>query len=209
MIHGHIFIEFYDQNRTNKENHRMRRMGARIFTIFLVLFAIGSSAAFAKENTYKIGPGDSLLISVWKDENLTREIIVPPDGIISFPLIGSIDVTELTVEELKKIVTEKLKVYVTDATVTVILLEAKSLVAYVVGKVTTPGQFTINMKTTVMQVLAMAGDLDPFASPNDIIILRQEGDQSIQIPFHYNDVKKGKNLEQNIFLKRGDVIVVP
>ena len=187
----------------------MKKMVVRIFILFLVLLAIGNIAAFASESTYKIGPGDSLLISVWKDESLTREIIVPPDGIISFPLTGDIDVTELTVAELRKVVTEKLKVYVTDATVTVLLLEAKSLVAYVVGKVTTPGQFTINMKTTVMQVLAMAGDLDPFASPNDIIILRQEKDQSVKIPFHYNEVKKGKNLEQNIFLKRGDVIVVP
>ena len=187
----------------------MKKIVVCIFMLFLVLPAIGDIAAFASENTYKIGPGDSLLISVWKDESLTREIIVPPDGIISFPLTGDIDVTALTVAELRKVVTEKLKVYVTDATVTVILLEAKSLVAYVVGKVTTPGQFTINMKTTVMQVLAMAGDLDPFASPDNIIILRQEKDQSIKIPFHYNDVKKGKNLEQNIFLKRGDVIVVP
>jgi len=187
----------------------MKKMVVCIFILFLVLLAIGDITAFARESTYKIGPGDSLLISVWKDESLTREIIVPPDGIISFPLTGDIDVTELTVAELRKVVTGKLKEYVTDATVTVILLEAKSLVAYVVGKVTTPGQFPINMETTVMQVLAMAGDLDPFASPDDIIILRQEKDLSIRIPFHYNAVKKGKNLEQNIFLKRGDVIVVP
>lgn len=196
-------------DRAGKENNLMKKMVVCIFILFLVLLAIGDITAFARESTYKIGPGDSLLISVWKDESLTREIIVPPDGIISFPLTGDIDVTELTVAELRKVVTGKLKEYVTDATVTVILLEAKSLVAYVVGKVTTPGQFPINMETTVMQVLAMAGDLDPFASPDDIIILRQEKDLSIRIPFHYNAVKKGKNLEQNIFLKRGDVIVVP
>ena len=196
-------------DRADKENNRMKKMVVCIFILFLVLLAIGDITAFARESTYKIGPGDSLLISVWKDESLTREIIVPPDGIISFPLTGDIDVTELTVAELRKVVTGKLKEYVTDATVTVILLEAKSLVAYVVGKVTTPGQFPINMETTVMQVLAMAGDLAPFASPDNIIILRQEKGRSIKIPFDYNAVKKGKKLEQNIFLKRGDVIVVP
>jgi polysaccharide export outer membrane protein len=118
-------------------------------------------------------------------------------------------VTELSVTELRDVVSKKLKEYVTDATVTVMLLNASSMTAYVVGKVNTPGQFPINMKTNVMQILAMAGDLNAFASPGNIIILRQEKGKPVKIPFNYNEVKKGKHLEQNIFLKRGDVIVVP
>lgn len=187
----------------------MKRIIFFVLLLFLASLAIDSEITFAGENTYKIGPGDSIEVSVWKDENLTRQIIVPPDGVISFPLIGDIDVTELTIAELRDVVSKKLKGYVTDATATVMLLNARSMTAYVVGKVNQPGQFPINMETNVMQILAMAGDLNAFASPGNIIILRQEKGKAIKIPFDYNKVKKGKKLEQNIFLKRGDVVVVP
>ena len=191
------------------EDVSMKKTVFFVLLLFLASFAINTTAIFAEENRYKIGPGDSVEISVWKDENLTRQMIVPPDGIIAFPLIGDIGVTELSVTELRNVVSKKLKEYVTDATVTVMLLNASSMTAYVVGKVNKPGQFPINMKTNVMQILAMAGDLNAFASPGNIIILRQEKGKPVKIPFNYNEVKKGKHLEQNIFLKRGDVIVVP
>jgi polysaccharide export outer membrane protein len=191
------------------EDVSMKKTVFFVLLLFLASFAINTTAIFAEENRYKIGPGDSVEISVWKDENLTRQMIVPPDGIIAFPLIGDIGVTELSVTELRDVVSKKLKEYVTDATVTVMLLNASSMTAYVVGKVNTPGQFPINMKTNVMQILAMAGDLNAFASPGNIIILRQEKGKPVKIPFNYNEVKKGKHLEQNIFLKRGDVVVVP
>jgi polysaccharide export outer membrane protein len=187
----------------------MKRTIFFILLLFLASLAIDSTITSAGENTYKIGPGDSIEVSVWKDENLTRQIIVPPDGVISFPLIGDIDVTELTIAELRDVVSKKLKGYVTDATATVMLLNAHSMTAYVVGKVNKPGQFPINMETNVMQILAMAEDLNAFASPGNIIILRQENGKDLKIPFDYNEVKKGKKLKQNIFLKRGDVVVVP
>jgi len=180
-----------------------------ILLFFLALPMIDSTIALAGENTYKIGPGDSIEISVWKDEYLTRQIIVPPDGVIAFPLIGDIDVTDLTVPELRDIVSKKVKEFVTDATTTVMILSANSMTAYVVGKVNQPGKFPITMKTNVMQILAMAGDLNAFASPGSIIILREEKGKQIKLPFDYDDVKKGKRLEQNITLKRGDVVVVP
>jgi polysaccharide export outer membrane protein len=187
----------------------MKRTIFFILLLFLASLTIDSTITSAGENTYKIGPGDSIEVSVWKDENLTRQIIVPPDGVISFPLIGDIDVTELTIADLREVVSKKLKGYVTDATATVMLLNARSMTAYVVGKVNQPGQFPINMETNVMQILAMAGDLNAFASPGNIIILRQENGKDLKIPFDYNEVKKGKKLKQNIFLKRGDVVVVP
>ena len=165
--------------------------------------------ALAQESTYKLGPADVLEISVWKDESLSREVLVPPDGVISFPLIGSIDVKGLTVEELREVVTKKLSEYVPDATVTVLLMQVRSLSAFVIGKVNHPGHFPIDLETSVMQILSMAEGLNPFASPGNIIILRREKGKTVKIPFNYKKVEKGQNLEQNIILKRGDVVVVP
>ena len=184
----------------------------KIFMRHIVLCAIllfSSAICFAAEKNYYIGPGDVLEVSVWKDENLSRQIVVPPDGSISFPLIDSIKVNNLTVAELKKILVQKLSEYVPDATVTVILLEINSLKAYVIGKVNTPGEFPINMETNVMQILSKAGGLNPFASRGNIKILRQANNKIVKIPFDYGEVEKGNNLEQNIFLKAGDVVVVP
>lgn len=180
------------------------------FLLVMLILCMGTpSNIFAQENRYSIGPGDVIEISVWKDESLTKQLVVPPDGVIAFPLIGDIDVTKVNVSELRTIVSKKIKEYVTDASVTVMLVNANSMRAYVVGKVNTPGQFPITMNTNIMQILAMAGDLNAFASPGNIVILREDNGKQIKIPFDYDDVKKGKKLEQNIALKRGDVVVVP
>jgi len=173
----------------------------------MLMGAVGT--ALAEEARYFIGPGDILEISVWKDESLSREVVVPPDGIISFPLIGDIDATDLTTTGLRETIKARLSEYVPDATVTVMLLAMNSLKAYVIGKVNKPGEFPISMDTHVMKILAMAGGLNPFASKGNIRILRQEGGKTVQIPFDYGDVEDGDNLEQNIALKRGDVVVVP
>lgn len=186
-----------------------RRSKGIFYCLVFILFIMTLEDVFAETNSYKINPGDTLEISVWKDESLTREIVVPPDGIISFPLIKDIAVSNLTVEELRDIAKKKLSAYVPDANVTVILRSTPSMTAYVMGKVNKSGQFPITLETNVMQILAMAGDLNPYAAAGRILILRQEKGQSIKIPFDYNEVKKGENLKQNIFLKRGDVVVVP
>lgn len=185
----------------------MRRL-TLIWIVFLA-FAGQCVAALAMEDAYRLGPGDILEISVWKDESLSREVIVPPDGTISFPLIGDIQVKNLTVAGLRDIVTKRLAEFVPDATVTVMLLRVNSLTAYVIGKVNKPGQFPIDLETNVMQILSMAGGLNPFASSGNILILRQEDRKTVKIPFNYKDVEKGENLAQNILLKRGDVVVVP
>ncbi|MBN2687573.1 MAG: polysaccharide export protein [Deltaproteobacteria bacterium] len=187
----------------------MKRYSLCVLLVILIICSGGAVNAFAGENRYTIGPGDVIEISVWKDESLTKQIVVPPDGVIAFPLIGDIDVTELTVPQLREIVSKKVKDFVTDATATAMLISANSMNAYVVGKVNKPGQFSITMDTNVMQILGMAGDLTAFASPDDIIILREEKGKAITIPFDYDEVKKGENLSQNIKLKRGDVVVVP
>ena len=178
-----------------------------LMTILIVSVILISSVAFADQ--YKIGPGDKLEISVWRDKDLTHEIVVPPDNIISFPLIGDIDATGLSVTELRKVITERLYEYLPDASVNVMLKEISSMKAYVIGKVNNPGVFPIMMDTSVMQLLSMAKGLNPFASERDIHIIRQEGSKIKKIKFDYNEVLRGHHLEQNIFLKRGDVIIVP
>ena len=188
---------------TNSMRYVMKKVF--MFVSLLLAVAIGSSSVMAAESRYYIGPGDILEISVWKDEGLSREVIVPPDGIISFPLAGDIDVTHLTVTELREMVKKKLSEYVPDATVTVMLLAINSLKAYVIGKVNKPGEFPISMDTHVMKILAMAGGLNPFASKGNILILRQEKGKTVEIPFDYGDVEDGDELIQNIVLKRGDV----
>lgn len=185
----------------------MRRIAA--CWVFLSLFAMANAAVLAQEKVYKIGPGDLLEVSVWKDETLSRQIVVPPDGVLSFPLVGDIDVTDLSVPELREVVKKRLSEYVPDATVTVMLVGANSLTAHVIGKVNRPGQYPITLETDVMKILAMAGGLNPYASPNKIIILRQEEGIDYKIPFRYGEVEKGVNLKQNILLRRGDVVVVP
>ena len=160
-------------------------MEKKFFYILMVLLLVVMNAvALAGEGKYHIGPGDTLEISVWKDESLSRKVIVPPDGVISFPLIGNIDVTNLTVRDLRTAVTKKLSEYVPDATVTVILLQMDSLRAYVIGKVNKPGEFPITMETNVMQILSMAGGMAEFAADTKILILRQEGGKTIKIPFN-------------------------
>ncbi len=192
----------------------MMKKAGLFFLFYLLIVLICPFNLIAKKVKgdipyYTIGPGDILEISVWQDERLNRKVVVPPDGVISYPLIGDINVKGLTVADLRKIITERLKDYIPDAIVTVMLVEINNLKAYVIGKVNRPGEYPIDLDTNVMQILAMAGGLTPFADSDKIIILRKEGEKIIKIPFNYDEVAHGKKLEQNIILKRGDVVVVP
>lgn len=179
----------------------------KIINVSIIMVILGFTTTYAE--LYKIGPGDILEISVWKDPELSRDVIVPPDGIISFPLIGSVDTDGKTVSKLKQIITTKLSDYLPDASVTVIIKKINSLKAYVIGKVKNPGMFSISLDTSVMQVLSMAKGLNPFASQRNIHILRTMNGSIKKIKFDYKEVLNGKNLEQNILLIDGDVIVVP
>jgi polysaccharide biosynthesis/export protein len=182
---------------------------SRFFLWVSVLLLLSVCNAMAAQSAYTIGPGDTLEISVWRDESLSRELTVPPDGVISFPLVGDINVIGMTVADLRNTMTKKLSDYVPDATVTIILKSFDSLRAFVIGKVKKAGMFPITLETNVMQLLAMAGGLNPYASEDKIHVLRQVRGKSIKIPFSYAAVLKGRDLDQNITLQRGDVIVVP
>ena len=177
--------------------------------IACLVFAVWQTNTFAADNFYIIGPGDVLEISVWNEPDLSKKLVVPPDGVISFPLINPIKVTNLTITALKKAVTKKISEYIPDATVTVMLLSINSMKAYVIGKVKKAGEYSITLETSVLQILAKAGGLTPFASDGNIKILRKKNNKVTNIPFDYGEVEKGKNLEQNIVLKAGDVVLVP
>jgi polysaccharide export outer membrane protein len=158
---------------------------------------------------YRVGIGDVILVSVWKDESLTRQVSVLPDGTISFPLIGQVHVAGMTMKQLKTDLTKRLKKYIPDVVISVQALQLNSQVVYVIGKVNRPGRFELFGDINVLQALAMAGGLNPFAKSGNIKIFRETAKGTKIIRFDYDDVAKGKRLEQNLKLKRGDVIVVP
>ena len=168
------------------------------------------SVSSSGENAYQIGPQDVLEISVWKDEILSRKVTVRPDGFITFPLIGEVLVEGRTVGALAKEMDERLTQFVSDPRITIAVSEVNSFRIFVIGKVNKPGGFQIGQYTDVMQALSLAGGLTPFAREGSMKVLRRgkQGDQTT-FPFDYGEVLKGKNLEQNIVLQRGDVVMVP
>ena len=158
---------------------------------------------------YIIGPGDVLDISVWKVEELTKMVTVLPDGKIAFPLVGQLAAAGKTVDRLSKELEEKLARFVPDVNLSVLVHQVNSMMVYVIGRVNNPGRFVLNSDVNVLQALALAGGLNPFAEGGKIKIFRQAGKATEIIGYDYSDVTKGKDLGQNIMLKRGDVIVVP
>ncbi len=158
---------------------------------------------------YIIGPGDVLDISVWKEAALTKLVTVLPDGNISFPLIGEVRAQGLTINQLTQKLEDKLKRFVPHPNLSVAVHEVNSLRIYVIGKVHNPGHYVINANLNVLQALAMAGGLNPFAKQNKIKIFRETPAGTQIFEFRYGDVTEGKHLDQNIRLVRGDVIVVP
>ena len=159
--------------------------------------------------SYLIGPGDVLDIAAWKDEALTRSCVVRPDGIISFPLIGEVQAAGRTATQLKTEIETKLERYVPDVTLSLEVKQVNSMIIYVIGKVNSPGRFILNANIDVLQALATAGGLNVFAKGGYIKIFRQENNKTTILPFDYDQLVKGKRLEQNISLNRGDVVVVP
>jgi len=158
---------------------------------------------------YIIGPGDVLDISVWNNEALTKAATVLPDGKIHFPLIGEVVVGGKTLAVLEKELKTKLHPFVPDPELSVMVGQVNSMLIYVIGKVNRPGRFALNTNINVLQALTMAGGLNAFAKRNKIKIFRKEKNKTVILPFEYDEVTEGKNLEQNIGLERGDIIVIP
>ncbi len=158
---------------------------------------------------YQINPGDILQISVWREEDLQREVLVRPDGKFSFPLAGDIDAKNKSIEQVRKLLTERLSKYIPDLVVSIAVLQINGNKIYVIGQVNRPGDFIVNPQVDVLQALSMAGGTTPFAEVNDIKILRRTDGELSAIEFRYRDIEKGKRLYRNILLQAGDVVVVP
>lgn len=163
----------------------------------------------AQEAGYTVKPGDILAVSVWKEEALVGDVLVTPDGAFAFPLVGLVDARNKTVDDLQKILTERLTRYISDPVVTVAVREIRGNKIYVIGQVNKAGEFIVNPRVDVMQALAMAGGTTAFASLGNIVILRKTGTKQEALPFDYNAVAKGKNPELNFDLRSGDIVVVP
>lgn len=158
---------------------------------------------------YLLGPEDMLKIAVWKDEHLTQELVVRPDGMITFPLIGEVVASGRTAEDVGLEITTRLLKFLPSPTVTVTVLKVQSYRIYVLGQVHKPGEYQAGHRTDVLQALSMAGGLTPYAAENDIKIIRRTGLEELVFPFRYGDAQKGKDLHQNILLQRGDLVMVP
>lgn len=163
----------------------------------------------ADSSSYLIGPGDLLSISVWKEEDMQLEVLVRPDGEITFPLVGEIKAGGHTTKALSDEIVRKLKKYIPNPNVTVSVLQSVSNKIYVIGKVNRPGEFVATGYMDVLQALTMAGGLTPFADSDEIkIIRRTHSGEKVKL-FDYEEVISGERLDMNIILKAGDTVVVP
>ncbi len=171
--------------------------------------ASGGAAAVDLGPDYIIGPGDLIDIAVWKDETLSKSVVVLPDGKISFPLIGEIRAAGRTIPQIKQEITQKISPYAPDPIISIEVRQVNSMLIYVIGRVNAPGRFSLNTNVNVLQALTMAGGVNPFAKRDRVKIFRQEGAKTTIFRFKYDEVVEGIGLEQNIMLQRGDLIVVP
>ena len=162
------------------------------------------------EHEYRIQPGDTLEIMVWKEPDLQKEVLVKPDGRISFPLVGDINVQGKNLTDVQQEITSRINKYIPDSIVTVSAKVLSGNKIFVIGKVAKPGEYVVNRDIDVMQALSMAGGVTTYAAVNSIKVLRRDDTGKQQaIKFHYGDVEDGDDLAQNIILQAGDVIVVP
>jgi polysaccharide export outer membrane protein len=159
---------------------------------------------------FRLESGDITRVHVWNEPNHSRdEVLVRPDGKISLPLIGDIQAAGLTIGELAKLIKRKVVTFVPNPRVDVSLVRARSYQVYVMGEVRRPGSYTAQSRLNVVQVLSLAGGLTPYAKDGDIVIVWKSPKGEVRIPFNYGEMLKGINPQQNIFLCRGDIVLVP
>jgi len=181
------------------------------FLVFQLAYAQAETTAEAEPSpaSYLIGAGDLLKVSVWKEEDMQLDVLVAPDGVITFPLAGEIKASGLTTKQLTNVLVTKLKRYIPNPSVTVTVQQSRSNKVYVIGKVNRPGEFVASGYMDVLQALTMAGGLTPFADSDEIKIIRRTKTGTKMKLFDYDDVVSGERLDMNIILKAGDTVVVP
>jgi polysaccharide export outer membrane protein len=183
---------------------------ATALSLSALLGATGTASAQTAATPYTLRHGDALLVSVWREEALQKEVRVLPDGSITFPLAGRVEVAGLSSTEVEKRIAERLKTYLPDPVVSIVITGIEGSRVYVLGKVQKPGPVVLSApNTTVLQALSQAGGLDRFAEGNAIKVLREtpQGQQTLLV--RYNDLIKGDELKTNVTLKAGDTILVP
>ncbi len=186
------------------------RAGLAWRTIVAVFFGVVAALAVADDDSYLINKGDKLRVDVWQEENLRMEVLVSPDGTISFPLIGIVPAAGKTLAGLREDIRNRLDEYIPSPEVNVTLLTLEGNVIYILGEVARPGPYIMLKDLQVIQALSLAGGLTPFASKDEIHIVRKTKDGRFQsIPFDYGEVEDGEDLETNIPLQSGDTVIVP
>jgi polysaccharide export outer membrane protein len=158
---------------------------------------------------YVIGPDDVLQVIYWREKDVSAEVTVRPDGMISLPLLNDVKAAGLTPEQLRDAVNEAAKKFFEDPNVTINIRTINSRKVFIAGSVARPGAYALTAPTTVLQLIAMAGGLTEVANKGKIAVMRQESGRPVRYPFNYKDVANGKNLKQNIELKPGDTVIVP
>ena len=161
--------------------------------------------AVVDPKTFQIGAEDIIYIQVWREPDFTRQVLVRPDGKITMPLIGEMDASGQTPDQLAAKLTEALNKYLNNPQVIVTVLQVNSKKYYIDGEVNRPGAFALAVPTRVLEALTNAGGFREFANTKKIVVLRK----GQQFKFNYKDVIKGKNQDQNILLENGDHIIVP
>src|SRR5713226_1980037 len=166
-------------------------------------------SVFYDPTQYVIGADDELMISVWREPELSLGVVVRPDGMITLPLLNDVPVMGLTTTQLGDALTEKLKPFVNEPQVTVIVRNIHSRRAYLVGEVSRQGAYSLNGRLTIMELLAEAGGMGPFAKTDKIYVLRKVNGKPVQIPFNYKKSIVGRGDKENIVLLPGDIVVFP
>jgi len=167
-------------------------------------------SAKSQSSDYRIGAGDMIEVSTWKEPDLSRkEVLVRVDGKISFPLIGDIQAAGMTPAELTETIQKGLKDYVTSPVVTVTITNPGSQKVYILGEVLKTGEYPLYKTLTVLQAFALAGGFTQWASKDEIILLRKEGGKEKIYKINYKDIVRGRESENNLALQANDTIVVP
>ena len=158
---------------------------------------------------YTIGPDDQLSIIYWREKDMSADVVVRPDGLISLPLLNDVQASGLTPEQLRAAITKDAAKFVEDPTVSVVVKAINSRKVFITGQVGKPGAYPLAGPTSVLQLISYAGGIAEYADKSKISIVRTENGKPTSFRFNYKDVTQGKNLSQNIELKPGDTVIVP
>ena len=205
--------------------HSVKRLGWKdgliVMTLFIsVTLALGCAEPIMYPVDYRVpsafllGPEDVLVVTVWRNQDLSREVVIRPDGMISMPLIGEVKAAGLPSDILAKRIAERLTEFMSSPTVSVQVKEVNSYFVYVLGEVTKPGKYPLKSYATVLQGVSLAGGFTPFASKIKMHVVRDVEDNTgakreFRIPVGFDDLRAGKGPVGNFVLKSGDIIVIP